>query len=142
MRTNLVTLMLGASLLTASCATKSGTGTAVGATAGGALGYAVGGTGGLILGAAAGGALGYTAGRAMEEEDRRRFAYALEANRPVGWRNPDTGYEYRVEPIETRYQRGRECREFRMMADVGGRPDEVYGTACRGPDGAWEVNSG
>ena len=133
--------MLGASL-TASCATKRGTGTGVGAVAGGAIGQAVGGTTGLILGAAAGGALGYTVGNAMEEEDRRRAAYALETNRPVSWRNPETGYDYRVEPLETRYERGRECREFRMLAEVEGQPDEVRGTACRAPDGSWETISG
>lgn len=137
-----MTGVLGASLLTTGCATKRGQGTAVGAIAGGALGGVVGGDVGLVVGAAAGGALGYTAGRAMEEEDRRRMAYSLEQNQPVEWSNPQTGYEYRVEPVDTRYMRGRECREFRLLADVEGRPDEVHGTACRQPDGRWEVLSG
>lgn len=142
MRTSLMTLMLGASLVTTSCATKRGTGTAVGATAGGALGYAVGGTTGLLLGAAAGGALGYTLGSAMEEEDRRRVMASLEANRAAAWHNPETGYDYRVEPTDTRYLEGRECREFRLTAEVEGQPDFVHGTACRRPDGQWETISG
>lgn len=144
MRSNLITLLLGASLVTAStsCATKSGTGAGVGAVAGGVAGHAIGGTAGLIIGAAAGGALGYTLGSAMEEEDRRRAAYALEYNRPTAWRNPDTGYEYRVEPLDRRSIGGRDCREFRMFAEVDGRPDEVTGTACRTPDGRWEALSG
>jgi len=138
----LMIVTLGVSLAATSCATKRGTGTAVGAGAGGALGYAVGGTSGLLIGAALGGALGYTAGRAMEEEDRRRAAIALEQNRMMEWHNAQTGYDYRVEPRGTRYLEGRECRDFRMLAEVEGRPDEVTGTACRRPDGSWEAIQG
>jgi surface antigen len=29
-----------------------------------------------------------------------------------------------------------------MLADIGGRPEQVYGTACRAPDGNWEVLRG
>lgn len=142
MRSYLLMVALGGSLVTASCATKSGTGTAVGAGVGGVIGQAAGGTTGLLLGAAIGGALGYTAGKAMEEEDRRQAAIALEQNRAMAWRNPNTGYEYRVEPTGTRYQQGRECRDFRLFADVDGQPDEITGTACRRPDGSWEAVSG
>jgi surface antigen len=142
MRSTLMTLLLGASLATTACATKSGTGTAIGAGAGGALGYAVGGTTGLILGGAVGGIFGYTAGRAMEEEDRRRAAYALERNQAISWRNAETGNHYRIEPYDTRYEGGRECREFRMTAEVDGNPDQVNGTACRQPDGSWHMLSG
>ncbi len=34
---------------------------------------------------------------------------------------------------------GRYCREFRQAVTVGGKVDETYGTACRQPDGAWEI---
>jgi surface antigen len=142
MRASLITVVLGASLLTSACATKRETGAGIGAGAGGALGYAVGGTTGLVVGALAGGALGYTAGKRMDENDRRRAAYALERNQQTSWVNPDTGDQYRIEPLGTRYEQGRECREFRLTADVEGRPDEVHGTACRQPDGTWEAVSG
>jgi surface antigen len=142
MRSSLMTVVLGATLLTTACATKSGTGTAVGGAAGGVLGYAVGGTTGLLIGAAAGGLFGYGAGKAMEEEDRRRAAIALEQNRAASWRNPETGYEYRVEPTDTRYLEGRECRDFRVLADVEGSPEQLSGTACRQPDGSWQMLSG
>src|SRR5689334_11348250 len=99
MRTNLIAALgLAGVLASTSCATKSGTGTAVGATGGGLIGLAAGGTTGALVGAAVGGLLGYTAGRAMEEEDRRRLAYAMEADRATRWRNSDTGYYYDVEP--------------------------------------------
>ena len=31
------------------------------------------------------------------------------------------------------------CREFHTTATIAGQTAEVYGTACRGPDGAWEI---
>ena len=56
------------------------------------------------------------------------------------WRNPDTGHYGSVTPIET-YQSfdGGYCREFQHQAQIGGRTREVYGTACRTPDGQWQV---
>jgi surface antigen len=140
----IVAVLLGALLLMASaCATKRGSGAAVGAGGGAVVGGLVGGRSGALIGAALGGIVGYGVGRQMEEEDRRRVAYALEANRQMEWRNTQTGGYYEVQPTRTVIQNNRECREFRMLADVGGRqPEEVFGTACRGPDGQWEVISG
>lgn len=136
----LMTAVVGGSLIAATgCATKRETGTVAGAVGGAAVGGLVGGRTGALVGAALGGITGYAAGRAMEEQDERRVAYALEANRPVQWTNPHTGYEYQVEPTRTVLQEGRECRQFRMLAEVDGNPEELYGTACRQPDGAWEV---
>jgi surface antigen len=143
MRAQLIPLLLGASLLsTAACGTQRGTGAGVGAVGGGALGYAVGGGTGLLVGAALGAVLGHEIGRAMEENDRRQVVHALETNEPVRWQNPQTGYDYYVEPTGTVMEQGRECREFRMLADIEGRPEQVYGTACRAPDGNWEVLRG
>ncbi len=34
---------------------------------------------------------------------------------------------------------GRYCREFRQAVTIGGKVEESYGTACRQPDGAWEI---
>lgn len=34
---------------------------------------------------------------------------------------------------------GRYCREFQQTATVGGRTESAYGTACRQPDGSWEI---
>ena len=140
MAMKVMTTLVGISLI-ASCATPSGTGTAVGAGTGGIIGAAAGGTGGAIAGAAIGGLLGYGVGRSVEIENERRMQYALEADRRVQWSNPDTGYYYSVEPRQMHYERGRPCREFRMLTDIEGRPREVFGTACRRYDGSWEVVS-
>ena len=85
-----------------------------------------------------GGLLGHTAGRAMEEEDRRRAAMALEQGEPVRWENPRTGYEYSIQPGETEFRDGRECRDFTLLGQVEGQPERIHGTACRNPDGSWE----
>lgn len=34
---------------------------------------------------------------------------------------------------------GRYCREFQRRVSIGGKTEEAYGTACRQPDGSWEV---
>lgn len=34
---------------------------------------------------------------------------------------------------------GRYCREFQHEVSIGGRIEQAYGTACRNPDGSWEV---
>jgi len=36
---------------------------------------------------------------------------------------------------------GRYCREFLQEITVAGRNEQAYGTACRQPDGSWEVIS-
>ena len=126
----------------AGCASKQGTGTAVGGVAGGALGYAVGGGAGLVIGALAGGAIGNVVGHEMDKDDRARAAAALEANRQSEWQNSKTGDRYEVTPTGTRYQEGRECRNFQMSSYVDGKPDEVSGMACRRNDGSWELMQG
>lgn len=36
---------------------------------------------------------------------------------------------------------GRYCREFQQEVSIGGKTEQAYGTACRNPDGSWEVIS-
>lgn len=36
---------------------------------------------------------------------------------------------------------GRYCREFQHEVTIGGKSEQAYGTACRQPDGSWEVIS-
>ncbi len=55
------------------------------------------------------------------------------------WRNPDTGNYYQVTPTRTYDTSGTPCREYTLEADIGGRSEQVYGTACRQADGDWRV---
>lgn len=132
--------MLGASLTATGCGPKSGPGAATGAVGGAVVGGLVGGSTGAVAGAILGGTLGYGVGRYMEEEDKRQMAWAMEQNRQMAWQNDQTGASYRIQPTDTYFRDGRECRNFSMVADVNGAPDRVNGVACRNPDGTWNMS--
>jgi surface antigen len=151
---------LGASVLIAmslaACAnsdygTKQTVGALAGAGAGGLLGAQIG-KGGTRLAATAAGTLlgaflGSEVGKSLDRADTlyaSRAEYKALEYTPSGystpWRNPDTGHYGSVTPIET-YEStdGAYCREFQHQAQIGGRSRDVYGTACRTPDGQWQV---
>jgi surface antigen len=103
-----------------------------------------------IAGAAAGtllGAfLGNEAGKSLDRADatyaNRAEAHALEyapAGAATPWRNPDIGSYGTVTPVRTFEAYDGYCREFQHKAKIGGRTEQVWGTACRSPDGAWQV---
>lgn len=74
------------------------------------------------------------------------FQGALEYN-PINqsstWVNPDTGGSGTVTPIRTYANReGQPCREFQQTIVIDGREQQGYGTACRQPDGSWQIVSG
>jgi len=129
------------------CATKEQTGALIGGAAGAAVGSTIGRgegrTAAIILGTLAGTMIGQTMGRYMDQQDRMRTAMVLENNRtnqPTSWNNPDTGNAYVVTPTRTYETAQGPCREFTMDATIGGqRQKDVYGTACRQPDGSWKI---
>lgn len=144
-----VSLALVAAALLAACSAapaKQDQGMLIGAIAGGILGHQVGGGSGQVLatmfGTVAGAMIGGSVGRSMDETDMRNASMALENVRtgvPSGWVNPDTGYEYVITPTNTYDSSAGPCREYTMDAIIGGRVEQVYGTACRQPDGSWQV---
>jgi surface antigen len=93
--------------------------------------------GGTIVGVLIGGAIG----RSMDEADHACVAHTLEQAPPghaVTWSDPDGGH-YRVVPFDLYEDRqGRTCREYRTTAIIGGRNQELYGTARRDADGNWQ----
>ena len=126
--------------------TKQDTGVIIGAIAGGILGHQVGGGSGQVLatmaGTVAGAMIGGAIGKQMDETDRLNTAAALENVRtgvPSAWVNPDTGYEYVVTPTSTYDSGTGPCREYTMDATIGGKTEQIYGTACRQADGSWKV---
>lgn len=124
-------------------------GTLTGGVAGGLLGSTVGGGSGRILaiaaGTLAGAYIGGSVGKNMDDNDRARMNAALEANeigQPAYWRNQNTGTAYEVVPTRNVTHRGnRYCREYRTVANIGGKKEQVYGKACRQPDGSWKAVS-
>ena len=126
--------------------TKQDQGMIIGAIAGGILGHQVGGGSGQVLatmvGTVAGAAIGGSIGRTMDDYDRMNTAATLENVRtgvPSAWVNPDTGYEYVVTPTNTYDSGTGPCREYTLDATIGGKTEQIYGTACRQADGSWKV---
>ncbi len=70
---------------------------------------------------------------------------AFESNQvgqPSVWTNPDSGNSGSVTPTRT-YQiaNGQYCREYRQTIVIGGQQQQAYGTACRQPDGSWQIQA-
>lgn len=121
-------------------------GTLLGAVAGGLGGSQIGRgdgqiaatIGGVLLGAA----LGNYIQRSMDPADQGCLAQTLErapTGQQIVWNNPDSGARYEVVPTRTWEQGGTHCREYSSRGTVGGRVQEVTGTACRQPDGTWRL---
>ncbi len=121
-------------------------GTLLGAVAGGLGGSQIGRgdgqiaatIGGVLLGAA----IGNYIQRSMDPADQGCLAQTLErapTGQQIVWNNPDTGARYEVVPTRTWEQAGTFCREYSSRGTVGGRVEEVTGTACRQPDGSWRI---
>jgi len=148
-------LVIGLTLFIGGCATQQQTGQTTGAIAGavlgGLLGNAVDCKGclaiGSVVGAVAGSAIGGSIGRNMDQNDMRRVNNSINST-PTGqtstWVNPDTNIKYGVTPTKT-YRDNRTndyCREVTFSkSHVSGRQkhEEVYGNACRQPDGSWKL---
>ena len=153
MKTTLTSSILCCSLVLAGCASDQGvheqTGMIVGGALGGLLGSQVGEgsgkTAAIIVGTLIGTAIGGSIGQSMDETDRLKTSHTLETVRtgvPTSWENPDSGNAYTVTPTRTYYEtQGEPCREYTIDATIGGKREEVYGTACRQPDGSWKAQN-
>jgi surface antigen len=116
-----------------------GTGAVIGSQIGKGTGRLVAVAGGTILGVLAGGAIG----QSMDEVDQNCIGQALEhANdgRSIMWRDPANSQQYTVSPVQTfQADDGRYCREYTATAVIAGHRQQTYGTACRQPDGSWQI---
>lgn len=149
MKKLMIVIVTASALVLAGCQgmRKEDTGALTGAAVGGAVGHNFGSGTGKVLATFAGAVLGAFAGsnigRRLDVYDEMQAQRALEYNEtgaPTSWVNPDSGHNVTFVPTET-YQRnsGQYCREYRTQVEVGGRVEEAYGTACRKPDGSWEI---
>lgn len=114
----------------------------LGGVVGSQFGHGSGRTAAIILGTLTGVAVGGAVGRSMAERDRYMTAQTLETVRtgvPSQWVNPDTGNRYTVVPMRTYGGGDGPCREYQVNAVIGGRMEQVVGTACRQADGSWRA---
>jgi len=122
-----------------------------GAVLGGFLGSHIGGGEGRLWATGAGAVLGAlagsSAGRSLDRADRLMMDHTSQASlehtqtgATSSWSNPDTGHSGTVTPTRTYQQNdGSYCREFEQQIIVGGERQKAYGTACRQPDGSWQI---
>lgn len=118
-------------------------GGAAGAAAGSQIGDGTGRIAAIVGGTLAGFILGGEVGRTMDRTDQLCADQVLEFapdGRPVAWTDPATSGHYELVPRATFEARdGRYCREYTATSGVGGDAVQTYGTACRQPDGAWQI---
>lgn len=152
MKTKVIASSLVVAFLATACESPK---QAIGTVGGGALGAWAGstigkGSGnivatavGAVVGALAGGYIGGQLDKADRERAERTAQQALEGSKSgqaSQWRNPDNGNSGTFIPRKT-YQtpQGRYCREYTHTILIGGKKQEAHGTACRCPDGTWEI---
>lgn len=130
-------------------------GAVIGGVLGGLLGSQIGGGSGKLA-ATAGGAIlgliiGSETGRSLDKADHlyasRSTHTVLETNRsgqtsvwtsdkrPGVYVSTTPAAAY-LDPRSNRY-----CREYQQEITIGGKTKQAYGTACRQPDGSWEIVS-
>jgi surface antigen len=132
--------------------TKQTIGTGVGAVGGGLLGSQIGhGTGRLWAtgaGVLLGGLIGNSIGSSLDNADRAQAAraqeraYAAPIGQPISWNNPQSGNSGTFTPVrDGTAANGQYCREYQSTVVIGGQAKQAYGTACRQPDGQWQIVS-
>ena len=114
-------------------------GAAIGSQIGGGDGKTVAIIGGTILGAIVGG----NVGQSMDRVDQGCVGQILEHapdGRPIAWTDTNNGGRYQVTPDKP-YQtnQGQYCRKYLTNAVIGGYDRQVYSTACRQPNGVWQM---
>lgn len=132
---------------------KSDVGTGLGALGGAVIGSSFGkGNGrvvGGVLGALGGAYLGNEIGSSLDRADMTYYNQAQQraletapAGQALPWNNPQSGNSGSFTPSGY-YQgaNGQYCREYSQTVNVGGRAQNAYGTACRQPDGTWQIVS-
>ncbi len=125
-------------------------GAGAGAILGGYAGSKVGKGSGQLVAVGVGTLLGTLVGSNIGSSlDKADLMYANRANQqaytaPVGetisWNNPDTGNSGTITPVrDGTSTNGRYCREYSQTITVDGKSQKAYGTACKNPDGTWQV---
>ena len=148
----LVSAALAASTALAGCSQtgsgeKTEAGLVLGALAGGLIGSQVGGgdrVAATVIGATAGAAIGGLIGAAMDEEDRQEMERMTQRSFATGsaqdYTSPRTKAHVRVRIVKTTKVSKRICRTASQdvtLSDGKTTSNEV--TACRSPNGTWEV---
>jgi surface antigen len=132
---------------------KQDWGTGIGAIGGAVAGAQFGkGDGKLVttaLGTLIGAGIGNSVGSSLDRADMQYFdrttQRALETSpsgKALPWNNAESGNSGVITPTNYyKNETGQYCREFQNKIVVGGKTQNGYGTACRQPDGSWQIVS-
>ena len=127
----------------------TGLGAVGGAVAGAQFGKGKGQLVGVAVGTLLGAGIGHEIGASLDRADMSYYNQtqqrALETGQPgqvLPWNNPQSGNSGTFTPAAY-YQNtgGQYCREYSQTITVGGQVERGYGTACRQPDGQWQIVS-
>lgn len=121
------------------------------------LGSALGGTAGASLtsqldhkgdrtlavlgGTAVGILVGGVIGQWMDSLDQNCIAQTLEQapdNKPITWQGAQP-VNYTIIPMKSLQQEDRPCRRYKATAILMGQERQTWATACRNPDGSWQL---
>lgn len=132
--------------------TKQTIGGLSGAVLGGIAGAQIGDGRGQIIAAGVGTLLGAMVGSEIGKSlDKADLAYANQSmqqahSAPIGqtisWNNPQSGHSGSYTPVNDGYSNsGSYCRQYKQVIEIDGRAETAYGTACKNPDGTWQVSN-
>lgn len=117
----------------------------IGGVSGALLGNQIGNGSGRAAATAAGALIGTLAGlstgRSLDRACLRQTLEHVPDGGTVTWNDQrQSGRPWQATPTATwQAEDGRYCREFTGVAAVAGQPQQIYGRACRQPDGSWEI---
>jgi len=119
----------------------------VGAIVGSKLGKGTGRGVTTVIGATLGAMWGQDIAKGMSDMDKhyseRATKDTLEHGKPgerTTWSNPDSGNSGTISADETyTNDEGEGCRQFETTVNVEGDERTATGTACRNPDGEWQI---
>lgn len=90
--------------------------------------------------------IGSEIGRYLNDVDRIRardvniMAQSAPIGQQINWSNPNSNRYGSTKATRDGYsESGKYCREFYQTISIGNRTEEAYGTACRQPDGSWQL---
>lgn len=118
-------------------------GGATGAAIGSQIGRGNGNTAAIIGGTILGVIVGGNIGQSMDRVDQGCVGQILEHasdGRSIAWTDTNNGGRYRVTPDKP-YQtsQGQYCRKYLTTAVIDGYDRQIYSTACRQPNGTWQM---
>lgn len=115
----------------------------VGGTIGSQIGKGEGRAVAIVVGTVLGAVLGAQIARELDDADRACIGHTLELAPPgrrVAWRNPNTGIDYVVVPLQSFRRGDRDCREFTTEVYFEGRRSVRRAIACRDDAGRWQID--